>query len=160
MAGFSGGPKTGAKCKLYYNTGNNASPVWVLVDEIGDVSLTDFTKNTADLKRRASGHIKKLGSLFSAPTIEFRLHHGLSVVVFERIRDDFLAETVRQWAIANAAIATNGTQGLKFFGLTTEFPWDQPLEDVTGHDVKVVSTYAEESSTEVDPEWFEIGGST
>lgn len=149
------GPSTGHPMKLYRNTGTAASPTWSLVDEIGDVSIPDLTRGLAELKRRANNFTKNLATLIQSISVEFRLHHGLDQTTFATLVADFFAGTVRQWAVMDGAIATVGSQGLLLPVLIENFPWDQPLEDVSGHDVRLASAYWESpAGTEIDPEWL------
>ncbi len=148
--------KTGAQMNLYYNSGTHASPTWVEIEEVGDVSIADFSMGIAELKRRGNSFTKGLATLLQQIAIEFRLIHGVGATVFDTLRAAFLAGTVKEYAIMNGAIATSGTQGLRMFGIIEQFPWDQPLEDVSGHDVRVVCAYAEEGGSEVDPDWYTI----
>lgn len=146
--------------KLYRNFGNQGTPSWTLVAEIGDAGLPDFTTMLADLKRRGNNYVKALPSMFDKLAIEFRLIHGLDKPVFEAILDDKTKQRAAEWAICDGAIATNGTYGLRLPVHVEQFPWDQPLEDVSGHDVRLVLAYMEdENGAEIDPQWIEVGGS-
>jgi hypothetical protein len=157
MAGFE--PKTGHKMKLYKNTGTYASPVWLLVAEIGDVTLSEFTRGLAELKRRANNFTKNLPSLFQSITLDFRLHFGLAQTVYEGIRDDHFAGTPREWAIMANDI-TYDAHGLRCPFLVSQFPWDQALEDVSGHDVQLAIAYMLSGGTEVDPSWYTVPTTT
>jgi hypothetical protein len=148
-------PKTGHSMSLYRNTGTFAVPVWALVDEIGDVSVADFTRGLAELKRRANNFTKNLASLIQSIAVEFRLHFGLDETVHEAIVADFLAGTAVEWAIYSGAIATVGERGLRLPAIIENFPWDQPLEDVSGHDVRLATAYMISGVAEVDPTWQE-----
>lgn len=150
------GPRTGHDMKMYRNTGTVATPVWLLVDEVGDVSIPDLSRGLAELKRRANEFTKNLPSLIQSIAIEFRLHHGLDATNFDAIRTAFFAGTVEEWAIFNEAIATTDSEGLRIPVLVENFPWDQPLEDVSGHDVRLAVAYMEEAAAEVDPAWTVI----
>lgn len=160
MASFSGGPKVGHKMKLYRNTGTVDSPVWGEISEVGDVKLNGLELTTAELKRRANQFSKELPALFGPFNIEARLHHGLGATIFEAVRGDFFAQTPREYAICNGSISADGTQGLRFAGFLKAFPWDQALEDVSGHDISIAHTYLESGGTEIDPSWLEVDGST
>jgi len=148
--------KTGHQMKLYRNTGTVATPTWTEITEIGDVSLPDFSMGLAELKRRASSWTKNLATLIQSFSIEFRFVHGLGATNFDAMRANFLAGTAEEFAMVDGAIATSGTEGLRFPGLISEFPWDQPLEDVSGHDIRIAVAYMEESATEVDPSWLVV----
>lgn len=157
MAGFE--PKTGHQMKLYRNTGTVAVPVWTLVSEIGDVSLSDFTRGLAELKRRANNFTKNLASLIQSITLEFRLHFGLAQTVYESIRDAHLNGTPSEWAIMAGDIAYD-SYGLRCPFLVEQFPWDQPLEDVSGHDVRLAIAYMTSGGSEVDPSWYTVPTTT
>ena len=151
------GPKTGHSMKLYRNTGTIVSPTWVELTEVGDVSIPDMSRGMAELKRRASDFTKNIASLIQSIAIEFRLWHGMDATNFDALQAAFFAGTVEQWAIMNGDIAVSGTEGLTMPVLIEQFPWDQPLEDVSGHDVRVVAAYMEDAnSTEVDPAWLVV----
>lgn len=149
-------PKVGHKMKMYRNTGSVAVPVWVEVDEVGDVTISDFAMGIAELKRRANDFTKNLASLIQSISIEFRLHHGLGATNFDAIRTNFLAGTAEEWAILDGGSAVSGTEGLRLPVLIEQFPWDQALEDVSGHDVRLAIAYMEESSVEIDPSWMVV----
>lgn len=149
--------KTGHKMNLYRNTGTVAIPVWSEVDEVGDVSIPDMSRSMAELKRRASDFTKNLAGLIQSIAIEFRLHHGLDATNFDAIRAAFFAGTIEEWAIMNGDIATSGNEGMRIPVLVEQFPWDQPLEDVSGHDMRLAVAYMEEpAGTEIDPEWYTV----
>lgn len=158
MTTYGGGPKTGHKMKAYRNAGTVASPSWSVVAEIGDLSVPDLSIAIAELKRRANSFTKGLPGLFNLFAVEFRLLHGLDKTMFELILDDFWGQRVKEWAIADQDIATNGTYAIRLPVLVEQFPWDQPLEDVSGHDVRLTLAYMEEAGSEIDPSWLEVGG--
>jgi len=140
---------------LYRNTGSYTTPTWSEIDEVGDVSISDLSRGTAELKRRASDFTKNLATLIQAISIEFRLHHGLDATTFSALVTNFFAGTVQEFAIMDGPIATAGSQGLRCPCLIEQFPWDQPLEDVSGHDVRLTTAYWESpAGTEVDPVWY------
>lgn len=157
MPGFE--PKTGHKMFLYRNTGTVASPVWGLVDEIQDANLSDFTRGLAELKRRANNFTKNLASLMQSIAFEFRLHFGLDLATYEAVRDDHFNGTPREWAIMGSDI-TYDAYGLRCPFLVEQFPWDQPLEDVSGHDVRLAIAYMLSESVEVDPGWYNVPTTT
>ena len=150
-------PTTGHKMKLYRNTGTVAVPVWSEVDEVGDVSLGDFSMGVAELKRRANNFTKNLATLVQNMAIDFRLHYGLDATNYDAIRAAFLAGTIEEWAIMSGDIAVSGNEGMRIPMLVEQFPWDQPLEDVSGHDCRLVIGYMEEpAGTEIDPSWYVV----
>lgn len=155
-------PKTGFNMAMYRNSGTHSTPTWNLVSEVGDVSISDLSRVLAQLKRRANGFTKNLPAMIDSIAIEFRLHFGLGATQYTAIRTAFFAGTVEEWAIMNGIIGTNSHQGLTLPVIVEQFPWDQPLENVSGHDVRLAAAYAENDVTggEVDPYWYIVGTTT
>lgn len=150
-------PSTGFNMKLYRNTATVATPTWSEVAEVADVSIPDLTRLTAQLKRRAKKWTKALASLIDSIAVEFRLHHGLDATNFDAIQANFFDGTIEEWAVMNGDISTTGNEGLRLPALVTNFPFDQPLEDVAGHDVRLELAYFEEpAGTEIDPSWYTV----
>jgi hypothetical protein len=154
MAGFE--PLTGHRMKMYRNTATPATPTWATVSEVGDVSISDLTRGLAELKRRANDFTKNLPTLIQSIGIEFRLHYGLGATAYTAIRNNFFNATVEEWAVMGGDITVSGVEGLRCPVLVENFPFDQPLEDVAGHDVRLAIGYMVVSSTEIDPSWYII----
>jgi hypothetical protein len=147
-------PVVGHKMKLYRNTGTIEVPTWQEICEIGDVSIPDLAMGLAELKRRCNNFTKNLATLIQSISVEFRMIHGLGQTVFDGIRGDFFAGNAKEFAVYNGDIATSGNEGLRLPALVEQFPWDQPLEEVSGHDVRLAVAYYEEpAGTEIDPSW-------
>lgn len=155
-------PKAGHKHKAYINNGTHAVPTWLEVSEIGDLSIPDLSRNLAELKRRANEFTKNLPAMIASIAVEFRLHFGLGKTVYDIIRADFFSGAVKEWAIMNGAVGTNGHQGLTLQAIVEQFPWDQALENVSGHDVRLAVGYMEDSVNggELDPYWWVVGTTT
>ena len=150
------GPNVGHKMKLYRNTGTHASPAWSEVAEVGDVSIPDLSMGLAELKRRGSDFTKNLPTMIQSIAVEARLIHGLDTTTFAAIRTAFFAGDVEEYAVMDGDITVSGSQGLRVPALVEAFPWDQPLEDVSGHDIRLAVAYLEESGSEVDPDWYTV----
>ena len=153
-----GPPNTGHKMKLYRNSNTYASPTWTEIAEIGDVSITDFTMGLAEMKRRANNFTKNLASLFQPIAVEFRLIHGLGATMYGLLRTDHFAGTPREYVVMDGSITTTGNTGLRIPAYLSQFPFDQPLEDVAGYDCRLDIAYLTSGSpaVEVDPIWYDV----
>lgn len=149
------GPKTGHQMKLYRNTATVASPTWQEIGDVGDVSIPDFARGLAELKRRGNNYTKNLASIFQTIACEYRLIYGLDSTVFDALRSAFLAGDIEQYAIMDGDIATSGSEGWTIPFIMENFPWDQPLEEVSSHDIRMAIGYMDESG-EVDPAWLTV----
>lgn len=149
------GAVTGNNMIAYRNTGTYTVPVWAAVAEIGDLQISDLSRSLASLKRRSNKFAKNLPALVDSITLTFTYIHGLGASVFTTLQTNFFAGTCEEWAIADGAIATAGTQALRCPLVISEFPWDQPLEEVSSHAIKMVTGYLESpAGTERDPVWY------
>lgn len=144
----------GTDNKLYYNSATNASPTWVLICLVGDVNLTLGGSN-AELKSRCSPWDMGLPSRLNAE-LSFNLFSHIGATVWEALRGFFFARSSKQMAVANAAIATTGTQYFKAFMHFTAFPIGQNLEDVNAGEATMTPTYYEESNALVEPSWVTV----
>lgn len=150
------GPTTGHRMKLYLNDGTVATPSWTLIDEVTDVSIPDLSVGLAELKRRASNFTKNLVTIMQPISLEFRMHHGLDDAMFTTLRTMFFASTPAEWASMDQEIATAGSEGLRCPFVIADFPWDQPLEDVNGHDIRLAIAYMIEAGNEIEPSWMVV----
>lgn len=148
-------PTVGKNMKLYRNTGTVATPTWTEVAEIGDVSIPDLSRGLAELKRRSNDFVKNLAALIQSIAVEFTLVHGLDATNFDAIRQAFFNGTAEEYAVMNGDISTSGNEGLRVPVLVENFPWDQPLEEVSGHEVRLAVAYMDDGG-EVDPSWHSV----
>lgn len=146
--------KVGNDMKLYYNTGTNASPVWDEVAIVGDVTVP-FEVEQAEVDLRVSNYLLNLPSKISAG-FDFLLANDPGGTDFDALRTRALARTPTQFASANGAIATSGTEYFKAFGTIGGFAWAQPTRQLSSHDVSVALAYHEESSALVEPAWVVV----
>jgi hypothetical protein len=155
-------PITGHKMKAYINAGTHAVPVWTELREIGDLNIVDLSRNLAELKRRGREFTKNLPAMIGTIAVEFTLHFGIGRTVYDMLREAFFDGTVYEFAFMNGNIATNGMQGLTNQMLVENFPWNQALEEVSGHDVRLCTGYMEDevNGGELEPYWFIVGTTT
>lgn len=149
-------PSVGKWMYFYYNTGTHAVPVWVAIAEIGDLNISDLSRNLAELKRRANVFTKNLPALISSITVEFKLIFGLGTTIHTALRTAFFAATVFEYAIMNDLVSSVGSEGLTLPAIIEQFPWNQPLETVSDHDVRLATGYLVQAGQEIDPAWMVV----
>lgn len=149
------GAKVGNQCKLYFNSATNASPTWVLIDEVGDVSIPDLGLDLAEIATRASNWRANLPGLFNS-SLEFEYLYRANTTVFDALRAKFFARTPTQFAVMDGAIATIGSEGLKGYFLIDKFPIDQALVAAVKTQVHCAPAYFEESAVRIEPTWAVI----
>jgi len=146
--------KVGQDHKLYYNTGTNASPTWVLICIVGDVSL-NISIGNAEIDLRCSNYLMGLPAKIEAG-LDFTMARDIGGTIHDALRAIALARTPTQFAVANAAIATTGTQYWKGFMHFTAFPWNQPTQEMSSGDCTLMASYVEEASALVEPAWTTV----
>ena len=143
--------KVGNDMKFYYNTGTNASPTWVLISMIGDLTV-DISIGEAEIDLRITNWMLSRPSKLSG-SFSVAFANDIGGTVYDALRAFALARTQAQFASANAAIATSGTEYFKAFGYFSAFPWAQPTQEVSSHDATIAFGYSEEASALVEPAW-------
>ena len=148
------GLKVGNDLKLYYNTGTDASPVWALIDKVGDVTV-NINCNEAEVDLRVSNWILNLPAKLNG-SFDVTFANDIGGTVFDAMLAGALARTQFQFASANDAIATIGTEYFKAFGFFSAFPWGQNTQEMSAHSATISLGYTEESSTLVEPAWATV----
>ncbi len=137
--------------KLYQNTGDDATPVWVEVDIVGDVTL-NLGMNEAEVDLRLSDWILNLPAKLTG-SMDMALANNIGNTVYDGLRGLYLGRQSAQMASANADIATSGTEYFKAFMHFSDFPWNQATQEMSNHDASMGFTYVEESGTPILPSW-------
>lgn len=127
------GLRTGLDDKFYINSGNYAVPTWVEVQLVADLNV-DLTKELAEIKYRGSRWKKTLPS-HKALALSFKMLGDTSDTNYATVRDAFINDTMLDVAVADAAIATSGTEYLRFPVYLDKFTRDQPLNGANVSDV-------------------------
>jgi len=131
--------------------GTDASPTWVLIDMVGDVTV-NLNTNDAEVDLRVTNWLLNLPSKKTA-SFDLALANDIGGTVYDVLRGYYFNRTIAQYASANADIATSGTEYFKAFCHFSSFPWGQPTQDVSSHDASLSLSYQEESGSLVEPSW-------
>lgn len=146
------GLKVGNVMKMYYNTGTDDSPTWTEIKKVGDVTV-DLGVNDAEVDLRISDWILNLPAK-NTGSFSLSLANDIGGTVFDALRGFAFARTIKQFASADADIATSGTEYFKAFGYFSAFPWAQPTQEMSSHDTTISLAYEEDASNElVEPSW-------
>jgi hypothetical protein len=129
-------PTLGKDCKLYRNTGTDASPTWVLIDNVRDLKLV-VDADDIDTTTRASGGFKEHEvGLFDA-SVEFDMIWDLLEPSLIALYAAFQARSYIQFAVLDGAVTAGLHQGLravcKIFGM----PRDEPLSGAVKTTIKL-----------------------
>lgn len=148
-------PVVGQECKLYYNSGTHATPTWVEMTKAINVSVS-LGKGEADASARYSDWKLSKGSLKELE-ISFTYRHKQGAdTVFDALRGSYLNGTAIQLAVMDAAITETGAQGPRAFCEIMKMDVSQELENTAEIDFAAKPCYHEESSTLIEPDWYEV----
>jgi hypothetical protein len=149
-------PVSNNDCKLYYNTGTNASPTWVLIERAinanCDSSSTTATTTNRSSKFETSEVVTiKLGPL----TFDYQM---LSTVDadYNALRALWLAKTKTQFAMMDGVIATAGSEGWKAYFQVTKCGVSEGDGDVRKASFECEPTAFYESGALVEPTWLAV----
>ncbi len=143
--------RLGMDANLYRNTGDYATPVWVEVSNVKDVTL-NLEKGEADVTTRANaGWRATVGTLKDA-SIEFQMVWDTVDAGFDAIRQAFFNNTPLEFAVMDGDITDPDSEGLRATFDIFNFTRNEALEEAILVDVSIKPTYADNA-----PEWITGG---
>ena len=148
--------RVGNDLKLYYNSGTDASPTWVEVSIVGDVTC-NIACNEAEVDLRVSNWILNLPAKLSGG-FDLTLANHPGNTAFDYLRTMALARTQKQFSSATGSMSENDVQYFKAYCFFTNFPWSQPTQELSTHDASLALGYTEESDVLIEPAWGTVSG--
>lgn len=135
---------------LYRNTASYATPTWVIVENVKDLTATD-TYAEADVSRRATGTaaagIKQLEPTLREISIEWDMIRDEADTDFTALRTAHAARTLVDIALASGLIATVGTNYFRVECKLFEFGRNEALEDANIYHVVAKPCYSVNGAT-------------
>lgn len=143
-------PILGFNGKLYYNTGSYASPTWVLVNNVGDLTLPLEAGEAAVTTRGGGGFEQVVAGLIKFG-LEFKMVYDPADTAQTAFRTAFFARSSIEFAAMDQAIATAGSQGMRVTCAITKFSRDENLGEAMMVQVAAKATYAANA-----PAWYTV----
>lgn len=152
--------RLGLDCKLFRNSSTWASPTFVEIEDVKDVTIT-LEKNAAEVTTRANNGWKATRAALKDATVEFDYivnpDRADSVTDFEFLRDAWLNDSnVELWAAdgpSDGGDTGEVTQGLRAWFNVMDMTQKQSLEDAQVFSFKCKPTLGANA-----PEWKEVTG--
>lgn len=116
----------GLDMKLYWNDDVYASPDWTLISNVRDLSAPDAMV-MADVSRRAVA-IKQTEPSLRDMSFEWEMVYDPTDTGFAEIQERYYSGDMIELALANGAIATNGTIYLRIECKVFKFERNEALE--------------------------------
>jgi hypothetical protein len=145
----------GFEAKLYRNTGTEASPTWNLIDNCRDLSVADSVTDV-DVSARDGGGWAMSDAGLQTIELTFQMIGDYGDADWVALQQAYYARTPLLLAVASGAIASAGTQYLKFPGIITNFARAEPLDGVTAYDVTIKVTRVKEAGNIILPSWVTV----
>jgi hypothetical protein len=145
--------KLGMNAKLYRNTGTYATPVWAVMPNVKDLTLTLET-GTAEVSTRGNAGWKATMATLREATIEFESIWDAEDVGFTTLRQAYFTSGTVEVAAMDGDITEAKSEGLRATVSVTNFSRSEPLEEAITASITLKPAYSTHS-----PEWMVISGS-
>lgn len=124
--------RVGIQCAAYYSTGTYGTPVWVLIDLIGDLTVGGAWNEGESTARRTAVQTNEPTTLALDSTGQIRRDH--TDVPFGAMRDAFIRKTTIDFLILDGRKERNGSEGYRFDAKVFSFGQDQSRGNVLFND--------------------------
>ena len=145
---------TGFDGKMYYNSASYASPTWVEIKQVKDVTLTSSTDKIEDSDRGSK--FKKYCTGQIDLEVSANLTYRNNDTIGDAIRNAHINRTDLDIAVMDGDITTSGTEGFRFNSKVFSHDWQQSIGDVMTVDCTFAPTYWHDGSNEVIPYWMTV----
>ena len=147
---------TGRNWRIYRNTGTYSVPVWTVVGERKDITLSitkdeiESLRDAAEFKEYLKGY-KDLDCSFDIKYTRNNANH----VAF---RTNFFADSDESFdlLVLDGDSSTTGNQGMRILCALFDFSHSGPLTDETTVSLTFKPTYVEDSGSPVESDWYTV----
>lgn len=146
------GYKLGRNAKLYRNTGTWASPTWVVIGNVRDLTL-NLEEEEADASTRATAAngFRATVPVIKNASVEFDMVLDDNDAGFTAIKNTWKNSALLDMAVMDGDITTAGSQGLRAEMSVFNFSRNEALGDVQTVNVSVKPGYSNNAAV-----WLEI----
>lgn len=131
----------GNECKLYRNSGSYASPTWLEIENVKDLSYTSEAQE-ADLTTRANNGYTATVATLKSISVNFGMVYDPDDVDYAALETAYDAKDVIEIAICDGPIGTTGTKGIRLSTQIFSFGQDQALTEGVTVPVTMKTTYS------------------
>ncbi len=142
--------KLGMEAKLYRNNGDFATPDWVEMQNVKDLTL-NLEAGEADVTTRGNAGWRATIATLKDGSIEFEMVWDTEDANFTAIKDAFFGNTTVEFAVMDGDVTTTGSQGLRAEMSITGFSRSEALEEAI-----MVSVTAKPTYSANPPEWMTV----
>lgn len=142
--------KLGLQGKLYRNTGTYASPTWVEITNVRNLTLS-VEKGEADLSVRGGNGWETIVATLKKGSIEFDMVYDTEDTNFTALQTAFFSDAQIEFAVMDGPIATTGSQGLRASCEILKFGRNEPLTEGMTTPVMIKPGYSANA-----PAWYTV----
>lgn len=147
--------KMGKACVAVYNTGTHATPTWVTMTRVQNLTV-NLEKDTVDIPRRASNwKWKGSGQVGASVSFDYLYRPGTDAV-FTAMHTSLTTDVANEYALLDGPVATSASRGLRAFFTVAKMTQEQPIGDAVKFAVDLALTPVEEASALVEPDWYVV----
>jgi len=145
--------KLGLDAKLYRNTGNYASPVWVEITNVKNVTL-NLETGEADVTTRANNGWRATEPTLKDASCDFEMNWDTTDAGFSAIQNAFFNKTAIELEIMDSDRTVALAEGLRATFKVSKFTKTEDLEQA-----QAVSVTVKPAAATNAPEWVVIAAS-
>ncbi|GIW83213.1 MAG: hypothetical protein KatS3mg105_5020 [Gemmatales bacterium] len=103
----------GYNAKLYRNTGTFSTPVWTVIDNVKDLTVT-LQKEEVESNYRASSPWKTSEPTLIDLSVNWQMAHDKDDTNWQAIRDAFFNNNIIELLVIDRDVTVSGAQGVRF----------------------------------------------
>jgi len=142
------GAKAGFEGYLYYNSATWATPTWVAIDVVRDVTANS-EKGEVTVTSRGDNGIQRTIAGIREDGFEFECIKKTDDAAWQYLKDAYFNGTNVELLALEGPVGTSGNEGLRAECVVLSFGDGQGFEDA-----QTTSVSAKPTDTTNDPEWF------
>lgn len=134
-------PIVGFNGKLYYNSGNYASPTWAEISNVGDIKMTDAAEMNKIGLRSMGGYSVSVAGLREV-SWETESIYDPADTVQAALYAAYAARTPTEFLVLDQATGTTGSYGKRACCMITKFPRQEELSKAMMYEWGFTPTYS------------------
>lgn len=143
--------RLGLDAKLFRNNGSYATPAWLEIGNVKDVTL-NLEKGEADVTTRANNGWRATAGTLKDASIEFQMVWDTSDLGFQAIQQAFFQSQPLEFAVMSGPMNDSESEGLRATCDVFSFTRNEALEEAIMVDVTIKPTYSSNA-----PSWINGG---
>lgn len=134
-------PIVGFQGKMYYNTGTYGSPTWTIIDNVGDLKMSDEADEGEIAIRGGGGYMLYVAGLRKVGWEWSSLYNPADAAITALVAA-YDARTPKEFLILDQASGTAGSYGFRVMCMIMKAPRQEELSKAMMYDFAMKPTYS------------------